>query len=181
MMIQPSSKRKIDACHTWEIMFTEQDMEGVSFPHNDALVLSIPFQWKMVRRVLIDQGSSVEILYYSAFKALVLTQYQLTPVNAPLVGFTGIPIYQIGKIVLPVYVSSMQLNVEFIVVNLLSPYNAIMGRNWLHGMKAIASTLYQCVRFISESGQQETIRGDQMASKKCFVNSVSENGKAKEV
>lgn len=83
MMIQPSTKRKMDARRTWKISFTEQDMEGISFPHNDALVLSIPLQRKMVRRVLIDQGSSAEILYYSAFKALGLTKEQLTPVDAP--------------------------------------------------------------------------------------------------
>lgn len=54
MMIHPSSKRKMDARQTWEITFTEQDMQGVSFPHNDALVISVTFQWKMVCRVLID-------------------------------------------------------------------------------------------------------------------------------
>ncbi|KAG5553606.1 hypothetical protein RHGRI_011485 [Rhododendron griersonianum] len=144
MVIQPSSKRKMDARHTWEITFTEQDMEGVSFPHNDALVLSIPFQRKMVCRVLIDQGSLVEILYYSAFKALGLTKNQLTPVDAPLVGFIRILVYPVGKIKLPVYAGSVQLDVEFI-------------------------------------GRQESIRGNQMASIKCFVNSVRGNGKAKEI
>ncbi|KAG5541026.1 hypothetical protein RHGRI_021048 [Rhododendron griersonianum] len=172
VMVQHSSKRKMEARHAWEITFTEQDLEGLSLPHNDALVLSIPFQRKMVRRVLVDQGSSAEILYYSAFQALGLSKDCLLPVDAPLVGFSGIPIYPLGKIVLPVYAGSVQLDVEFIVVNSPSPYNAILGRNWLHGMRAVASTLHQCVRFIGESGRQETIRGDQMVSKKCFVNSI---------
>ncbi|KAG5561883.1 hypothetical protein RHGRI_004804 [Rhododendron griersonianum] len=181
MMIQQTPKRKMDARHTWEITFTERDLEGLSLPHSDALVLSIPLQRKMVRRVLVDQGSSAEILFYSAFKALGLSKDQLSPVDAPLVGFTGIPVYPLGKIVLPVYAGSVQLQVEFIVVSSPSPYNAILGRNWLHGMRAVASTLHQCIRFIGESGRQETIRGDQVASKKCFVNSIRGNGKAKEV
>ncbi|KAG5528675.1 hypothetical protein RHGRI_029373 [Rhododendron griersonianum] len=172
VMVQHSLKRKMEARHAWEITFTEQDLEGLSLPHNDALVLSIPFQRKMVHRVLVDQGSSAEILYYSAFQALGLSKDCLLPVDAPLVGFSGIPIYPLGKIVLPVYAGSVQLDVEFIVVNSPSPYNAILGRNWLHGMRAVASTLHQCVRFIGESGRQETIRGDQMVSKKCFVNSI---------
>lgn len=46
---------------------------------------------------------------------------------------------------------------------------------------AVASTLHQCIWFIGESGRQETIRGDQMTSKKCFVNFVRGNGRAKEV
>ncbi|KAF7138339.1 hypothetical protein RHSIM_Rhsim07G0161900 [Rhododendron simsii] len=177
MVIQPSSKCKMDAHHTWEITFTDWDMEGLPLPHNDALVLSIPFQRKMVRRVLVDQGSSTEILYYSAFKALDLSRDQLSPVDTPLVGFTGISVYPLGKIVLSVFAGSVQLDVEFIVVNSPSPYIAILGRNWLHGMKAVWPTLYQCVRFIGESRRQETIRGNQMAFKKYFVNSFCGNGK----
>ncbi|XP_058180141.1 uncharacterized protein LOC131298683 [Rhododendron vialii] len=106
----------------------------------------------MVRRVLVDQGSSAEILCYSAFKALGLSKDRLSLMDAPLVGFTGILVYPIGKIMLPVFAGSVQLDVEFIIVNSLSPYNAILGRNWQHDMKAVASTLYQCVRFIGESG-----------------------------
>ncbi|KAG5556294.1 hypothetical protein RHGRI_006788 [Rhododendron griersonianum] len=181
MVVQNSSKRKMDARSTWEIRFTEQDLEGLSLPHNDALVLSLQFQRKLVRRVLVDQGSSAEILFYLAFKALGLSKEQLTPVEAPLIGFTGIPVYPLGKVVLPVYAGSVKLNIEFIVVSSPSPYNAILGRNWLHGMRAVASTLHQCVRFIGESGRQETIKGDQVASKKCFVNSVRGKGRANEV
>ncbi|KAG5557203.1 hypothetical protein RHGRI_007467 [Rhododendron griersonianum] len=181
MVVQNSSKRKMDARSTWEIRFTEQDLEGLSLPHNDALVLSLQFQRKLVRRVLVDQGSSAEILFYSAFKALGLSEEQLAPVEAPLIGFTGIPVYPLGKIVLPVYAGSVKLDMEFIVVSSPSPYNAILGRNWLHGMRAVASMLHQCVRFIGESGRQETIKGDQVASKKCFVNSIRGKGRAKEV
>ncbi|KAF7146311.1 hypothetical protein RHSIM_Rhsim04G0043100 [Rhododendron simsii] len=65
MVLQPSLKRKMEARQTWAITFNEKDMEGLSLPHSDALVLSIPVGRKMVRRVLVDQGSSAEILYYS--------------------------------------------------------------------------------------------------------------------
>ncbi|KAI8524719.1 hypothetical protein RHMOL_Rhmol13G0170400 [Rhododendron molle] len=83
----------------------------------------------MVRRVLVDQGSSAEILYYTAFKAVGFTKDHLSLVDAPLVGFTGIPVYSVSKIVLPIFAGLVGLDVEFIVVNLPSPYNAILGRN----------------------------------------------------
>ncbi|KAG5565631.1 hypothetical protein RHGRI_001519 [Rhododendron griersonianum] len=158
MVVHNSSKRKMDARSTWEIMFTEQDLEGLSLPHNDALVLSLPFQRKLVRRVLVDQGSSAEILFYSAFKALGLSKDQLTPVEAPLVGFTGIPVYPLSKVVLPVYAGSVKLDMEFIVVSSPSPYNAILGRNWLHVIRAVASTLHQCVRQGGPGGLQKVFR-----------------------
>lgn len=75
----------------------------------------------------MDQGSSAEVLYYSAFKALGFTKDHLSLVEALLVGFAGTPVYPVGKIVLPVFAGSMRLDIEFIVVNSLSPYNAILG------------------------------------------------------
>lgn len=93
----------------------------------------------------------MEILYYAAFKALGFIKDQLSPVDAPLAGLTRIPVYLVGKIVLPVFTGLVRLDVEFIVVNSSSLYNATLGRNWMHDMKAVASTLHQCVWFIGES------------------------------
>lgn len=154
MTIQPSPKRKMDACDTWAITFTEQDMEGVDFLHNDALVLSISIQRKMVRRVLVDQGSSAEILYYLAFKALGFTKDQLSPVDAPLVCFTGIPVYSIGKIVLPVFAARYSWMWSLLWLFRRAPTMPMLGRNRMHDMKTVTSTLHQCVRFIGESGRQ---------------------------
>uniref|UniRef100_A0A2N9FB64 RNase H type-1 domain-containing protein n=1 Tax=Fagus sylvatica TaxID=28930 RepID=A0A2N9FB64_FAGSY len=45
-----------------------------------------------------------------------------------------------------------------------SPYNAIVGRDWLHRMKAVPSTLHQKLRFPTEEGVME-INGDQVTAK----------------
>jgi ribonuclease HI len=156
----------------WAITFTERDLEGLELPHDDALVIELSVDDLTVRRILVDQGSSADVLYYPAFKALGRSRDELVPTDIPLVGFTGNPVYPLGTITLPVWAKSVRLDVEFTVVDTHGPYNAILGRGWLHGMKAIASTLHQCVRFIGANGRQETIWGDQLASKKCFVNAV---------
>lgn len=143
-----------------QISFTELDLEGLQLPHEDALVVELGIDDLDVRRILIDQGSSADVLYYSAFKALGRTRSELTPMATPLVGFAGHPVYPLGSITLPVVAGSMHLEIDFTVVDSPSPYNAILGRGWLHAMRAIASTLHQCVRFIGTSGKQETVRGD---------------------
>lgn len=125
-----------------------------------------------VNRVLVDQGSSTEILYYSAFKALNLSQDHLMPADSPLFGFNETPVWPMGWIILPMKAGSRNLQVEFVVVDAPSPYNAILDRTWLHEMKAIASTYHQVVRFIGAEGWQEDIKGDQMTAKKCQVNAV---------
>ena len=52
-----------------------------------------------------------------------------------------------------------------------SPYNAIMGRMWLHTMKAVHSSYHQKVKFPTSQGIME-IRGDQASSKSCFYEAV---------
>ena len=73
------------------------------------------------------------------------------------------------------------MDMDFIVVNVPSPYNAILGRAWIHAMEAVASTYHQVVRFIGASGRQEDVFGDQAASKKCYISAVKESREIKQV
>ena len=52
-----------------------------------------------------------------------------------------------------VQVGPVTFNVQFSVVEDLSPFNAILGRTWLHYMKAIPSTYHQMVSFLTEDRQ----------------------------
>jgi hypothetical protein len=54
------------------------------------------------------------------------------------------------------------------VVKASSPYNAIMGRDWLHRMKAIPSTLHQKLRFPTIEGVMK-LNGDQVTAKQCVL------------
>lgn len=172
---------KSDSPAPWSITFTEQDLLRVQTPHTDALVVTTQINSHIVKRILVDQGSSAEVMFYSLFKRLGLKEDDLTPTDVPLVGFSGSPVYPLGKISLPVCTGSVTLNLEFVVVNVPSPYNAILGRSWLHGMKAIASTYHQLVRFIGASGRQEDLHGDQVASKKCYISSIHNSSREKPV
>ncbi|XP_024025492.1 uncharacterized protein LOC112092772 [Morus notabilis] len=46
-----------------EVVFTEEDVTGVHFPHNDALVVEAMVGNHIICRILVDNGSSVDILY----------------------------------------------------------------------------------------------------------------------
>ena len=54
------------------ICFSTRDLERIQMPHNDALVVTLRVKEFVVKRILIDQRSSVEIMYYDAFKQLKL-------------------------------------------------------------------------------------------------------------
>ena len=44
------------------VTFTEADAQGIRFPHNDAVVISLNVADYDVRRVLVDNGSSADIV-----------------------------------------------------------------------------------------------------------------------
>ena len=57
---------------------------------------------------------------------------------------------------------------DFIVVDVFSPYTAIMGQPWLHILRAVSSTLHQKVKYPS-GGQVLEIVGSQVATRQCLV------------
>ncbi|XP_023927946.1 uncharacterized protein LOC112039315 [Quercus suber] len=74
------------------IGFLKEDARHLYHPHDDALVVSIQVRDYNTYRVLVDNGSSTNILYYSAFQQMQIDREHLVPTNAPLVGFGGIKV-----------------------------------------------------------------------------------------
>ena len=52
--------------HPVPILFTKKDAEGVSYPHDDTLVITLKVATGKVARTLVDTGSSVDIIFKSA-------------------------------------------------------------------------------------------------------------------
>ena len=86
------------------IGFTEEDAWRLHHPHDDAFVVSIRVRDYNTHKVLVDNGSSTDILYYPAFQQMRIEKEQLIPTNAPLVGFEGTRVYPLGVVTLPVMI-----------------------------------------------------------------------------
>ena len=81
-----------------------------------------------VKRVMVDQGSAVEIMYPDLYKGLGLKPKDLTVYISSLASFEGKMVVPKGQIRLPVQAGTDVVKVDFIVVDAFSPYTAIMGR-----------------------------------------------------
>ncbi|VFQ98265.1 unnamed protein product [Cuscuta campestris] len=88
------------------IVFTDRDLPPTGEDHNDPLVITMDINGVDVARVLVDTGSSVNILYLETFQKLRLCRTQLEPLKTPLSGFTGDTVEAEGSIVLPVELGS---------------------------------------------------------------------------
>ena len=82
----------------------EEDARRLHHSHNDALVVSIRIEDYNLHRVLVDNGSSADILYYPAFQQMGIGKERLISTNAPLVGLRGTRVLPLGVITLSVVV-----------------------------------------------------------------------------
>jgi hypothetical protein len=156
------------------IFFSNEDLRDVQTPHDDPLVIKLRIRDSDVKRVLIDQGSCSEIMYPVLFHGLGLKQSDLQPYNAPLVGFSGESIRPMGQITMTVHTGLINLDTEFLVIDVPSPYTAIMDRRCLHRLKAVPSSLHQKLRFSTDFGIME-IKANQVASKQCIMATIKQN------
>ena len=87
------------------IRFTEEDVRRLHHPHDDALVISIRVRDYSTHRVLVNNRSFADILYYLVFYQMRIEREQLIPTNTPLIGFGGTRVYPLNAVTLPMTVN----------------------------------------------------------------------------
>ena len=116
--------------------FNEGDARGVKQPHNDPLVIMLTIERFNTKRILVDNGSSADIIYLPAFQQLKLDPRRLRPFDSPLVSFNGDKVYPKGIVTLTVtigtYPRQLTRQLDFLVVNCPSSYNVIIRRPTLN-------------------------------------------------
>ena len=100
-------------------------------PHDNLLVIMVMIEGFNTRRVLVDNGSSADIIYLSAFQQLKVDQKRLRPFDSPLVSFSGDKVYLKGIVTLTVTAGSHPFQVtnrhNILVVDSPSSNNVIIG------------------------------------------------------
>lgn len=156
------------------ISFAPEDAIGVHYPHCDALVVRAVVARNELKRMLVDNGSSVNILFGSTFEKMAVDD-ELNPMTSPLYGFTGDSIIPKGQITLVVEMGTAPQVahhfMEFLVVDRRSAYHGVLGRPALKELFVVTSIHYLYMKFPTEQGIA-TVRGDQMGSRECYLSSL---------
>lgn len=104
----PQSKRQ--RTREEPIIFAVDDIDGVMFLHNDPVVVSLAIfkyvkeSWwiiECVKKILVDNESSANILFYDAFSWMGMPKDCLRWVNTPLISYSGDAIPIEGIVTLP--------------------------------------------------------------------------------
>jgi hypothetical protein len=138
------------------ITFSMEDVRLQGFPHNDALVIKTNISSWTLGKLLVDNGSSADIIFVDAYEKMDLSKNLLQPLDTPLYGFGGRVIHEIGKVSLPVSFGTIQNArteyLSFDVVEICYPYNRILGRGFLNKLEAIIHQAYLCVKIPATQG-----------------------------
>ena len=108
--------------------FSDEDKVGTIQPHDDALVVTLRIVGFDMKRVLVDQGSAVEVMYPDLYRGLNLKPEDLMAYDSPLISFEGKIVTPRGQIRLPIQTGSNMVEVDFIIVDSYSPYTTIVAR-----------------------------------------------------
>ncbi|XP_062104162.1 uncharacterized protein LOC133815324 [Humulus lupulus] len=99
-----------------------------------------------------------------------LEENQIKTSAVPILGFNSQRVYPKGVVRLTVVAAERTLSVDFLIVDSITSYNAIMGRSWIHRMQGVVLTLHQVMRCHSPNGRYTIdIKGCQKQAKKYFL------------
>ncbi|PKA57838.1 RNA-directed DNA polymerase like [Apostasia shenzhenica] len=153
------------------LTFFQEDLPQQGNTQNNPIVVVAHIADSDVRRVLLDSGSAIDILFESAFLQMRLKEVNLLRTETILLGFSRERVQPFGFIALPIsfgddngYAMNM---VNFVVIRTKSGYNAILGRTTLNSFGMVISMPHLCAKFPTSSGVV-TIRGDVKQATRCF-------------
>ena len=157
------------------ITFSDSNLEGCQHPHDDPLVVRVIVANKIVHRVLVNNGSSTDIIFASAFDKMGIGREKLKSVNTHLRGFSGEKVLPLGSIQLVLTLGEppcqATTTARFLIVDTPSTYNMLLGRPSLNAIKAIPSAYHMIIKFLTIHGVG-MVRGDQRVARECYTASM---------
>jgi len=162
----------------WEsdLVFTRANLRDVVPHDNDPVVISIVTAGRKVHKVLVDQGSSADVMFRSTFNKLQLSSDLLRPYTGCLYGFANNPVEVRGYLELRTTftdgAASRTKSIQYLVVNANSAYNILLGRPALNRLRVVSSTRHMKMKLPDLSGKVIVIKSDQKEAQKCYENSL---------
>ena len=151
-------------------------MEGCQPLHDDPLVVEVVVA-KTLHRVLVDNGSSTDIIFASAFDKMGVGMEKLQSVNAHLWGFSGERVLSLGSIQLVLTLGDppcqATTTMRFLIVGAPSAYNILLDKPSLNAMRVVPSAYHMVIKFPTANGVG-MVRGDQRIARECYSASMKQ-------
>jgi hypothetical protein len=133
---------------TNQLTFSDDELPPKGRGHIKALYISVKTNDRIVSRVLIDNGSALNVCPLSTLEKLDIDPTRVRVTSMVVRAFDGTRREVLGEIDLPVEVGPQVYDINFQVLRIDSPYNLLLGRLWLHTARAVPSSLHQKMKLI---------------------------------
>ncbi|KAA0033768.1 uncharacterized protein E5676_scaffold1428G00900 [Cucumis melo var. makuwa] len=133
------------------IDFSDEDLLLGSKLHNRHLYVFGYVREQRVDRILIDNGSAINIMPKSTMRQLDILMDELSNSKLVIQGFNQGNQRLIGMIRLELIIGDLKASTLFHVIDSRTTYKLLIGRPWIHGNGVITLTLHQCFKFYQDS------------------------------
>ena len=159
-----------------DLVFTKGDLQDVVPHDNDPTVISVVTAGRKVHHVLVDQGSSADVMFWMTFKRLQLSPDMIRPYDGCLYGVAGDQMEVCEHLELRTTfrdgTASRTESIKYLVGNASSAYNMLLGRPTLNRLGAVSSTRHMKIKLLDLVGKVITIKLDQKEAKRCYENNL---------
>ncbi|KAJ9147619.1 hypothetical protein P3X46_029756 [Hevea brasiliensis] len=142
------------------VTFSEDEIDPAGLRHTKALHVTVKCKGCIVAKVLIDNGSALNVRPSATLARLPVDQSDIRQRAMVVRAFNGTRREVLGDIDLPLQIGACTFNVTFQVMNIEPAYTMLLGRPWIHSANAVPSTLHQKIKYIMD-GKIITVRGEE--------------------
>ncbi|XP_058754106.1 uncharacterized protein LOC131627283 [Vicia villosa] len=142
------------------LSFSEHELPSQGKEHNKALHISIQCGKAHLSRVLVDTGSSLNVMPKATLDKIDLEGLVIRPSRLVVKAFDGSQSPVFGEVDLPVVIGPHTFCINFQVMEIEPAYTCLLGRPWIHVVGAVTSTLHQKVKFV-DGNSIVTVSGEE--------------------
>ncbi|XP_017438202.1 uncharacterized protein LOC108344250 [Vigna angularis] len=154
------------------ITFTDEDFHAPDPDEDEPMVITAVIARYSMGKVLVDQGSSVNILYWKTFQQMDISKDLIAPYNEQIVGFAGERVDTRGYVDLRTCLGTertKEVKNRFLLVDVNTSYNVLLGLPCLNAFGAIVSTPHLTLKFPLDNGTICTVRSDLRIARECYM------------
>ena len=133
------------------ISYSDNDLTKKGKHHND-LHITVDAKGKRIHMVLIDDGSALNMCPLKIASCLGLSIEDFVPTDQHVGVYDNSRREVLGTVTLKltIGIGPIVKKVEFQVLNIVSCFNMLFGRPWIHDTEAVPLSFYQKVQFPHE-------------------------------
>lgn len=140
--------------------FSDEEFPTEGRNHKKAIHISIECVDIVLLRVLIDTGSSLNVMPKSSLAKITIERLVMKPSELIVREFDGTRRTIIGEVSLPIKIGPHTFFITFFIMDIYLAYSCRLGRPWIHSGGAVTSMLHQILKFLAD-GKLVVVEGEE--------------------